>query len=120
MRTPVQREQNFAVEGMINEVAAAVGVDPIEYRMRHTADQRLIDVFTKLKAVHGWETRPSPNPAKAKGLDRYRPRHGRHDPLERPLGRRGGRDRRPQDRQGHASTATPSSSTPASSSTRSS
>ena len=67
MRTPVQREQNFAVEGMINEVAAAVGADPIEYRMRHTADQRLIDVFTKLKSVHGWETRPSPNPAKAKG-----------------------------------------------------
>jgi len=64
MRTPVQREQNFAMEGMINEVAAAVGVDPIEYRMRHTADQRLLDVFAKLKAVHGWETRPSPNPAK--------------------------------------------------------
>ena len=72
MRTPVQREQNFAVEGMINEVAAAVGADPIEYRMRHTADQRLIDVFTRLKSVHGWETRPSPTPTKANGLDRDR------------------------------------------------
>jgi CO/xanthine dehydrogenase Mo-binding subunit len=67
MRTPAMREQNFAVEGMINEVAASVGVDPIEYRMRHTADQRLIDVFTKLKASHGWETRPSPNPKKGTG-----------------------------------------------------
>jgi CO/xanthine dehydrogenase Mo-binding subunit len=67
MRTPVQREQNFAVEGMINEVAAAVGVDPIEYRMRHTADDRLLAVFAKLKSVHGWQSRPSPNTAKAKG-----------------------------------------------------
>jgi len=67
MRTPVQREQNFAVEGMINEVAASVGVDPIEYRMRHTADQRLLDVFARLKSVHGWQSRPSPNTAAPKG-----------------------------------------------------
>jgi len=66
MRTPVMREQNYAVEGMINEVAAAVGVDPIEYRLRHTDDPRLTEVLKKLKSVHGWETRPSPNP-KAKG-----------------------------------------------------
>jgi CO/xanthine dehydrogenase Mo-binding subunit len=67
MRTPVQREQNFAVEGMINEVAAAVGADPIEYRLRHTADERLAGVFSKLKAVHGWDTRPSPNPKAGSG-----------------------------------------------------
>ena len=60
------RSRTSRVEGMINEVAAAVGVDPIEYRMRHTTDQRLIDVFTKLKTVHGWETRPSPNPQSRK------------------------------------------------------
>jgi CO/xanthine dehydrogenase Mo-binding subunit len=34
MRTPVQREQTYAMEGMMNEVAASVGVDPIEYRLR--------------------------------------------------------------------------------------
>jgi CO/xanthine dehydrogenase Mo-binding subunit len=68
MRTPVQREQNFALEGIINETAAAVGADPIEYRMRHTTDQRLIDVLNRLKAVHGWQTRPSPSPgAKSSG-----------------------------------------------------
>jgi len=68
MRTPVQREQNFALESMINEVAASVGVDPIEYRLRHTTDPRLINVLNTLKSAHGWETRPSPSPqASAKG-----------------------------------------------------
>ena len=62
MRTPVQREQNFALEGMVNEVAAAVGADPIEYRIRHTTDDRLINVLNTLKTAHGWDTRPSPNP----------------------------------------------------------
>src|SRR5579884_3042299 len=62
MRTPVQREQNFALEGMVNEVAASVGVDPIDYRIRHTTDTRLINVLNTLKTEHGWQTRPSPNP----------------------------------------------------------
>src|SRR5581483_3935904 len=67
MRTPVQREQNYALESMVNEVAAAVGVDPIEYRIRHTTDQRLINVLNALKTAHGWESRPSPNPSAKKG-----------------------------------------------------
>jgi len=68
MRTPVQREQNFALESMINEVAASVGADPIEYRLRHTTDDRLITVLNTLKSAHGWETRPSPSPqSKAAG-----------------------------------------------------
>ena len=66
MRTPVQREQTFAMEGMVNEVAASVGVDPIEYRVRHTTDTRLMNVLNTLKSAHGWETRPSPSP-NAKG-----------------------------------------------------
>jgi CO/xanthine dehydrogenase Mo-binding subunit len=68
MRTPAQREYNFALEGIINEAAAAAGVDPIEYRLRHTTNDRLITVLKTLKAEHGWQTRPSPSPkAKAAG-----------------------------------------------------
>src|SRR6185437_4461505 len=62
MRTPSQRQQNFALEGMVNEAAAAAGVDPIEYRLRHTSDQRMINVLNALKEASGWQTRPSPNP----------------------------------------------------------
>jgi CO/xanthine dehydrogenase Mo-binding subunit len=62
MRTPAQREFNFALEGIINEAAAAAGADPIDYRLRQTTDPRLINVLNTLKAAHGWQTRPSPNP----------------------------------------------------------
>lgn len=68
MRTPTHRQENFAVESMVNEAAAAAGVDPIQYRLRHTANQRLITVLNTLKTEHGWVTRPSPSPdAKATG-----------------------------------------------------
>jgi CO/xanthine dehydrogenase Mo-binding subunit len=59
-RTPVMREHAFALEGMVNEAAAAVGADPIEYRLRHTDDPRLVNVLNTLKSAHRWETRPSP------------------------------------------------------------
>jgi nicotinate dehydrogenase subunit B len=62
MRTPGHRQQNFALEGMINEAAAAAGVDPIEFRLRHTTNPRVINLLNTLKAEHGWQTRPSPNP----------------------------------------------------------
>jgi CO/xanthine dehydrogenase Mo-binding subunit len=60
MRTPVHRQENIALEGVVNEAAAAAGVDPIEYRLRHTADPRLVAVLNELKRTHGWQTRPSP------------------------------------------------------------
>jgi CO/xanthine dehydrogenase Mo-binding subunit len=68
MRTPSHREENWALESMVNEAAAAAGADPIDYRIRHTTNQRLITVLNTLKTEHGWVTRPSPNPkARATG-----------------------------------------------------
>jgi nicotinate dehydrogenase subunit B len=61
-RTPSQRQQNFGLESMVNEAAATAGTDPIDYRISHTSDARLINVLNTLKEAHGWETRPSPNP----------------------------------------------------------
>jgi nicotinate dehydrogenase subunit B len=60
MRTPGQRQQNHALESFINEAAAGAHVDPIEYRLRHTADQRLIDMIHATAKAAGWESRPSP------------------------------------------------------------
>jgi CO/xanthine dehydrogenase Mo-binding subunit len=62
MRTPSHREENWALESLVNEAAAAAGVDPIQYRIEHTSNQRLINVLNTLKTEHGWQTRPSPNP----------------------------------------------------------
>ena len=45
MRTPGQRQQNFALEALINEAAAAAKADPVQFRIDHTTDQRLIDIL---------------------------------------------------------------------------
>jgi len=59
-RTPTHRQENFAAEGLVNEAAAAAGADPIEYRLRHTSNPRLVTVLNTLRDAHGWATRPSP------------------------------------------------------------
>ncbi len=62
MRTPGQRQQNFALESLVNEAASAAGADPVEFRIEHTTDQRLIDVLRATARAAGWESRPSPHP----------------------------------------------------------
>jgi CO/xanthine dehydrogenase Mo-binding subunit len=66
MRTPTHRQENFAAESMVNEVAAVAGVDPIAYRLRITQNPRLTNVLNTLKSEHGWVTRPSPSPQATK------------------------------------------------------
>jgi nicotinate dehydrogenase subunit B len=61
MRTPGQRQQNFGLESLINEAAAAPGTDPIQFRIQHTNDQRLIDILNATAKEAGWEPRPSPH-----------------------------------------------------------
>ena len=60
LRTPGQRQQNFVLESMMNEAAAAVQVDPIQYRLRHTTEPRMIDVLQATAKAAGWDSRPSP------------------------------------------------------------
>jgi nicotinate dehydrogenase subunit B len=61
MRTPGQRQQNFALEGLINEAAAAAGADPIGFRLAHTTDERMINLLHATAKAANWETRPSPH-----------------------------------------------------------
>ena len=61
MRTPGQRQQNFALEGFMNEMAASAGVDPMEFRKRYTTDKRMLAVLEATAKAAGWETRPSPH-----------------------------------------------------------
>ena len=60
MRTPGQRQQNFALESLMNEAAAFAKVDPIQFRIDHTSDQRLIDVLNATAKAAGWQPRYSP------------------------------------------------------------
>lgn len=66
MRTPGQRQQNFALEGLMNEAAASAKADPIQFRIDHTTDQRLIDILNGTAKAAEWESRPSPHRAARK------------------------------------------------------
>jgi CO/xanthine dehydrogenase Mo-binding subunit len=46
----------------MDEVAAQVKADPVQYRLRHLSDPRLKDVITAAAKQAAWDTRPSPKP----------------------------------------------------------
>jgi len=53
---------NFARESHIDELAARVGADPVEYRIRHLADERLADVLRAVVERAGWAPRAAEAP----------------------------------------------------------
>ena len=61
---------NFARESHMDEMAARVGADPVDYRLRQLADDRLADVLRAVAKRAGWDTRPSTGAARPD-------RHGR-------------------------------------------
>src|SRR5204863_1362767 len=61
LRAPGKIANVFAVESFTDELAAAAGLDPIEFRLRGLTDQRAIDVIKRAAEMIGWEGRPSPN-----------------------------------------------------------
>jgi nicotinate dehydrogenase subunit B len=60
LRDPVGPQIHFASESFIDEVAAAVNADPIEFRLRHIKDARDVAVIKAAAEKAKWETRPSP------------------------------------------------------------
>jgi CO/xanthine dehydrogenase Mo-binding subunit len=60
LRAPERLQNTFAHESFLDEVAAHVKADPVQYRLRHLTDQRLKDVINAAAKTAGWETRPSP------------------------------------------------------------
>ncbi|HZP76762.1 MAG TPA: molybdopterin cofactor-binding domain-containing protein [Pseudolabrys sp.] len=60
LRDPVGPQIHFASESFIDEVAAALNVDPIEFRLRHVKDPRDIAVIKAAAEKFGWQSRPSP------------------------------------------------------------
>ena len=60
MRDPVGPQIHFASESFMDEVAAALNVDPVEFRLRYVRDPRDIAVIKAAAEKAGWQPRPSP------------------------------------------------------------
>src|SRR5499433_1051516 len=60
LRDPVGPQVHFASESFIDEMAAALNLDPVELRLRHVKNPRDIAVIKATAESAKWETRPSP------------------------------------------------------------
>ncbi len=61
IRTPGRMQNTFANESFMDELAAAAGADPLQFRLRYLDDPRGIELLHRLARLAGWETRPSPD-----------------------------------------------------------
>jgi len=80
IRAPGRLQNCHANESFMDELAAAAGADPLEFRLKHLdpADKRGLEVLDRLAALARWEKRRSPqtnnasnvagNVAKGRGL----------------------------------------------------
>jgi nicotinate dehydrogenase subunit B len=66
IRTPGRLQNTYANEAFMDELAAAAGADPVEFRLRHLKDPRGIDVLKAAAGHARWDTRPSPKKGVAK------------------------------------------------------
>jgi len=62
LRSPERLQNTFAHESFMDEIAARVKADPVEYRLRHLSDPRLMEVVRAAAKHAGWQSRPSPQP----------------------------------------------------------
>ena len=60
LRDPVGPQIHFASESFMDEVAAAVGADPVEFRLKHLKAPRDIAVIKAAAERAKWQTRTSP------------------------------------------------------------
>jgi nicotinate dehydrogenase subunit B len=60
LRSPGKVANCFAVESFTDEVAALVGADPVEFRLRYLRDRRGVEVVRRAAARMGWHARAYP------------------------------------------------------------
>jgi isoquinoline 1-oxidoreductase len=66
-RAPGARMNAFAIESQIDLMAAAAGVDPLEFRLRNTSDPRMRRVLQAAAAAAGWPGSKA-GPGKGRGI----------------------------------------------------
>ncbi len=60
LRTPGRMQNTFANEAFFDEMAAAAGADPLQWRMTYLKEPRARAVLEDVARLSGWQSRPSP------------------------------------------------------------
>ncbi len=60
LRSPLRLQNTFAHECFMDEVSAHVKADPVEFRLQHLSDARIVGVVKAAAQKANWVTRPSP------------------------------------------------------------
>ncbi|MEQ1947770.1 MAG: molybdopterin cofactor-binding domain-containing protein [Bryobacteraceae bacterium] len=74
LRSPGEPPRVFASESFMDEIASGMGVDPVEYRLKHLKSKRVAELVEATAKKAGWTPRPSPAPetpgpiAKGRGI----------------------------------------------------
>ena len=66
LRSPSRLQNTFANECFMDELAFAAKSDPVQFRLRHLTDPRLIAVLNAAASLAKWDTRVSVKPGNAK------------------------------------------------------
>ena len=61
IRSPGRLQNTFANESFIDEIAAEVGADPLDVRLKHLDDARGKEVLERLAHFSKWRERPKPD-----------------------------------------------------------
>ena len=59
-RAPAANSNRFAAEQQIDIMASAAGIDPLDFRLRNTTDERMLGVLRTVAEAYGWEQRSAP------------------------------------------------------------
>jgi len=62
LRSPQRLQNTFAHESFMDELAARAKADPVEFRLRHLSEPRMLDVVKAAAKTANWDARPSPKP----------------------------------------------------------
>ena len=64
----------FAIESFLDELAATVGADPLEFRLRHLSDPRAVAVLEEAARAASWGTELPEDSGRGIGFARYKDR----------------------------------------------
>ena len=60
LRSPLRIQNTFAHECFMDEISARARADPLDFRLEHLRDERLMAVVRSAAEAAGWDKRPSP------------------------------------------------------------